>query len=105
VDYKIDVIEQHPLRLVVALNVRRPFSRATESLLYLIRDGLNLPRVATRADDKKICERAGRFVQLKNRQVFGFFVFARVNRFQYLGSAGIDFPGHSTSSNGIQMLL
>ena len=66
-NYKIDVIEQYPLRLVIAFNVRRPFPSATESLLYLIRDGLNLPRVATRADDKKICERAGCFVQLKNR--------------------------------------
>lgn len=66
-NYKIDVIEQYPLRLVVTFNVRRPFPNTTESLLYLIRDGLNLPRVATRADDKKICERAGRFIQLKNR--------------------------------------
>ena len=66
-NYKIDVIEQYPLRLVVTFNVRRPFPSTTESLLYLIRDGLNLPRVATRADDKKICERAGRFIQLKNR--------------------------------------
>ena len=66
-NYKIDVIEQYPLRLVVTFNVRRPFPSAAESLLYLIRDGLNLPRVATRADDKIIGEGAGCFVQLQNR--------------------------------------
>ena len=96
-NYKIDIIEQYPLRLVVAFYVRRPFPGATESLLYLIRDGLNLPRVATRADDKIIGERPRGFFQLQDGDVFRLFVFARVDGFQHLGSAVIDFPGHSTS--------
>jgi len=76
VDYEIHVIEQHPLRLVVALNVRRPQTLARESLLHLIRDGLNLPRVATRADHKIIGKAAGRLVQLENREILGLFVLA-----------------------------
>ena len=66
-NYKVDIIEQYPLRLVVTFHVRRPLPGAAESLLYLIRDGLNLPGVATRAHHKIIGEGAGRLVQLQDR--------------------------------------
>jgi len=97
VNYKIYIIEQHPLRLLVAFDIRRPLTGTAESLLYLIRDGLNLPRVATRADNKEICERAGILVQFQNCDVFGFLIFAGVNGFEHLASVIIGFPDHPTS--------
>ena len=53
-----------------------------ESLLYLIRDGLNLPRVATRADDEVIGERAGGLIHLQDGDVFGFLGFGGLNRIE-----------------------
>jgi len=46
-------------------------SGLSESLLYLIRDGLNLPRVATRADEKVISKRPGGLIHLQDGDVFG----------------------------------
>jgi len=80
VDHEVNVIEQHPLRLVVALDVGGADSGFPESLLYLIRDGLNLPRVATRADDKVVGERPGGLVHLQDGDVFGLFGFGRLYR-------------------------
>ena len=62
--YKIDVIEQHPFGLFVAFDVGRSGAGLPESLLYLIGDGLNLPRVATGANNKKIGKPAGGLVEL-----------------------------------------
>ena len=63
-NYKIDVIEQHPLGLVVAFLVGRFDPRSGESLLYLIGDGLNLPGVATGANNKIVSERPGPLIHL-----------------------------------------
>lgn len=71
-DHEVHVVQQHPLRLLIALDMSGPQPGAGESLLYFIRDGLNLPRVATGADDEIIGEAAGRLVQLEHGEVFGF---------------------------------
>jgi hypothetical protein len=80
VNHKVHVIQQHPLGLVISLDVGRADSGFPESLLYLIRDGLNLSGVATRADDKKISKRPGGFVHLQNGDVLGLFRFGRLYR-------------------------
>jgi hypothetical protein len=73
VDDEIHVVEQNPLRLLVALHVGGTQTRSRESLLYLIGDGLNLPGVATGADDKKISKPAGGLVELEHGDVFRLF--------------------------------
>jgi hypothetical protein len=72
-DHEVHVIQQDPLGLLVALDVRGPESGAGESLLYLIRDGLNLSGVATGADDEIIGEAAGRLVELEQGDVLRLF--------------------------------
>jgi hypothetical protein len=47
VDHEVHVVEQYPFGLLVALGVGRTQARLSESLLYFIGDGLNLPGVAT----------------------------------------------------------
>lgn len=72
-DHEVHVVQQDPLRLFVALDVGGPQTGAGESLLHLIRDGLNLPRVATGANNEIIGEAAGRLVQFEHGEVLGFF--------------------------------
>ncbi len=79
-NYEVNVVQQHPVSLVVALDMGGMDSGLPESLLYLIRDGLNLPRVATRADEKVIGERPGGLVHLQDGDVFGLFGFGRLYR-------------------------
>jgi hypothetical protein len=75
---EVHVIQQYPVGLAVSLDMGRTDSGLPESLLYLIRDGLNLPRVATRADDKVISERPGGLIHLQNGDVFGLLGFGRL---------------------------
>jgi hypothetical protein len=82
VNHKVHVIQQHPLGLVVALDVGRTDPGFPESLLYLIRDGLNLSGVATRADNKIISKRPGVLVHLQNGDVFGLLGFGRLYRIE-----------------------
>jgi len=72
VDHEIHIVQQDPLRLFVALDMGGLQPGAGESLLYLIRDGLNLPRVATGANNEIIGEAAGGFVQLEHSEILGF---------------------------------
>jgi hypothetical protein len=76
VDHEVHVIEQHPLRLPVAFHVRRLHPSVCKSLLYLIRDGLNLPRVAAGTNDEIVGKRPAVLPQLQNRDIGGFFGFA-----------------------------
>ena len=96
-NYKVNVVQQYPVGLLVALDVGRVDPGLSESLLYLIRDGLNLPGVATRADDKVIGERPGGFVHLQDGDVFGLFGFGRLYRVEYLSHSRVRFLGHSFS--------
>jgi hypothetical protein len=80
VNHEVNVIQQHPIGLVITLDVGGADSGLPESLLYLIRDGLNLPRVATRADDEIIGERPGGLIHLQNGDVLGLFGLGRLYR-------------------------
>ena len=78
-NHKIHVVQKHPLSLVIAFHVGRADPGFPESLLYLIRDGLNLSGVATRADDKIIGKRPGSLVHLQDSDIFGLFGFGRLH--------------------------
>src|SRR5919198_5777157 len=69
-DHKIHVVEQYPLGLTVPFDMSGVQPHARESLLYLIRDGLDLARVATADDDKIISEGGGFLVHLQDSDVF-----------------------------------
>ena len=71
-NHEVNVIQQHPLGLVIALDMSGTDSGLPESLLYLIRDGLNLPRVATRADNEVIGKCPGSLIHLQDGDVLGF---------------------------------
>lgn len=94
-NHEVNVVQQHPVGLVIALDMGGTDSGLPESLLYLIRDGLNLPGVATRADDKIIGECPGGFVHLQDSDVFGLFGFGRLYRVEYLGHSRVLFFGHA----------
>jgi hypothetical protein len=81
VDHEVNIVQQHPLSLLVALDRVGMDSGLPESLLYLIRDGLNLPWVATRTDDEVIGECSGGLVHLQYGDVFGLLGLSRVYRF------------------------
>lgn len=88
-NHEVHVIQEHPLSLGIALDVGGADSGFRESLLYLIRDGLNLPRVATRTDDEVISEGTGGLVHLQNRDFFGLFRFCGVDCFQHLSHSRV----------------
>ncbi len=92
---KVYVIQQDPLGLVVPLDMRRADACVTESLLDFIGDGLNLSRVATRADKKIVGEGAAGFVQFQHRDFLSLLLLGSADRFQYLvsdfGSFGHEF--------------
>jgi hypothetical protein len=81
-DYEIHIVKQHPVGLVITLDVRRPQAFPRESLLYLIRDGLNLPRVATAANDEKVGKAAGGFVEFEQSDIGGLLGFTGVQHVQ-----------------------
>jgi hypothetical protein len=89
VDDKIHVVQKHPVGLAVALDVGGSDSALRESLLYLIRDGLNLPRVATRADDKVIREGPGVLIHLQNGDFLGLFGLRCANCLKHLGHSRV----------------
>ena len=74
-DYEIHVIEQDPIGLAVPLDVGRVETRLRESLLYLIRDGLDLARVATAANNKVVGKPGGSLVQFENGDVASLLGF------------------------------
>ena len=58
-DYKIHVVEQHPIGLAVAFNVNGMKVQQSEALVDGIGDGLYLLRVGPIADDKVVGKGAG----------------------------------------------
>ncbi len=86
---KVHVVQQHPVGLLVALDRGGTDSSLSESLLYLIRDGLNLPRVATGADNKVIGERSRGLVHLQYGDFFSLLGFGCLYGFQQLGHGWI----------------
>jgi hypothetical protein len=85
VNHEVHVIQQHPVSLLVALDRVGVDSGLPESLLHLIRDGLNLPRVATRADYEVIGECSRGLIHLQNGDILGLFGFGGLNGFLQLG--------------------
>ena len=83
-DHEINVVQQDPFGLPVALHVRGPDAGLPESLLYLIGDGLNLPRVATGTNNKEIGKPAGGLVERQNGQILSLFGLASRHRLVYL---------------------
>ena len=92
-NHEVHVVQQDPVGLAVPFDVFRVETGLRESLLYLIRDGLNLPRVATRTDDEVIGECSGGLIHLQNRDFLGLFGFGCLYSFQQLGHSWI-FLGH-----------
>ena len=88
-NHKVHVVQKHPVGLAVALDMGGSDSALRESLLYLIRDGLNLPRVATRADDKIISEGPRVLIHLQNGDFFGLFGLRRVDSLKHLGHSRV----------------
>ena len=86
-NHEIDVVQQDPFGLLVALDVRGADAGLPESLLYFIGDGLNLPGVATGANNKEVGEAARGLVQLEDGLILGLFGRARFDRL-------IDLPFH-----------
>jgi len=82
VNHEVNIVQQYPVGLVIAFDVGRTDSGLPESLLYLIRDGLNLSGVATRADDKVISKRSGGLIHLQNGDVFGLLGFGGLYRIE-----------------------
>ncbi len=93
-NHEVDIVQQHPVGLAVALDMGGTDPGLPESLLYLIRDGLNLPRVATRADDEVIGECPGGFIHLQDGDIFGFFGLGGLYCVEQLGHSRICFFGH-----------
>jgi hypothetical protein len=73
-DYEIDVIQQHPLRLLITFNMRRVLAGALKPQLDLFGNGLDLPGVAPAAHHKIIGEGPRILFQFENRDLFGFLV-------------------------------
>ena len=93
-NHEVRVIQQYPVGLAIALDMGRADTAFRESLLYLIRDGLNLPRVATRADDEVIRKGTGGLIHLQNGDFFGLLGFGCVHCLKQLGHSRV-FLGHS----------
>lgn len=72
-DDVVHVVEKDPLGQIVALAMIGIGPHLRESLLNLIRDGLNLPRVATAAQKKIVGEGTGFFRKLQNSHVVCLF--------------------------------
>jgi len=84
--HQVDVIEQHPLGLVVPLDVRRAQPETLELLLDLIGDGLDLARVAAGAHDEVVGESTGRGIEMEDRDVFRFLRVAGFDRGMHGGA-------------------
>ncbi len=76
---EVHIVQQDPLGLAVPFGMGGAQAGFRESLLNFIRDGLDLPRVATRADDKVIGEATVRLVQFERGDVGRLLLLAGGN--------------------------
>ena len=97
-NHEVNVVQKHPVGLVVALDMGGTDSGLPESLLYLIRDGLNLPRVATGTDKKIIGECSRGLIHLQDGDILGLFGLGGLYGFQQLGHGYVLF-GHQLSAS------
>jgi len=73
VDYKVDIINQHPLGLVVALDVCRAQSRVFQAQFYFVGNGLNLPRISPAAQHEVVGKRSRPFLHFQDTEFFALF--------------------------------
>src|SRR5215510_8917690 len=81
VDHEIYVVEEHPLRLAVTLNVRGIKTLAFKTEFYLVGDRLDLPRIDAAAYHEIVRECARTLFEFEEGEFFSFLVLAGGDRF------------------------
>jgi hypothetical protein len=81
VDDEVYIIQQHPLRLFVALGVRHAQAKRLQSVIYRVGNRLNLARIGSAAHHKVVGECSRILFQLENRNVLGLFILASEDGF------------------------
>ncbi len=81
---EIDVIEKHPISLLVSFNVDRTLPGLLQAQFYFIGDSLNLTRIGSAANQKVVGESAGSFLELEDCDFFRFLLLAGAEGFLYL---------------------
>ena len=69
-DHEINVVEQHPLRLLVTLDVVGPQAGLFQAQFDFVSNGLHLPRIASAAYHEVIGERARPLFQFQYGDFF-----------------------------------
>ena len=73
VDHEVHVVNEHPLGLVVAFDVRGAEASAFETEFDFVGNGLNLARVGTAAQNEIVGEGSGTLLHFENGKLLGFF--------------------------------
>ena len=80
-DDEVDVVEQHPLRLFVALGVSHAETEPLQTLVHGIGNRLDLPRIGPTTHHKIVRERSRILFQFENRHILGLFFLASEDGF------------------------
>ena len=72
-DHEVDVVEQDPLGLAIALDVGGVEAGFFQAKFDFVGDGLDLARVSSAADHEVIGESSGTFFEFQDGDFFGFF--------------------------------
>jgi len=72
-DHKIYVIEQHPLRLLIPLNLIGTKAVLFQPQFHFVRNSLHLPRIAPAAHHEVIGKGAGPLLQFEYGNFFCLF--------------------------------
>lgn len=83
---EIDVIDKHPISLVVAFYLVRTHAGLLEAKLNFVGDGLNLSGVFASADHEVVGECRGVLVHFEDADLLAFLFFAGLNGGGYLAS-------------------
>jgi hypothetical protein len=83
-DDKVDIVEQYPLRLFVALGVSHAQPKCLQPLIHRVGNGLDLPWITPAAHHKIVGERSRILFQFEDGYVVRLFVLAREDGFIYL---------------------
>ncbi len=74
--HEVHVVEQHPLRLLVALHVGGALADLRQPEFHFVGNGLDLPWIATAGDDEVVGEAAGDDAHVQHGGGFSFLGFA-----------------------------
>jgi hypothetical protein len=83
-DDKVHVVEQHPLRLLVAFFVGRALAELFQAIVNRVGNRLNLPRIASAAHHEVVGECSGIFFQFQDCDLIGLFILTGKNGFVHL---------------------